>query len=398
MATQIKLRRDTYQNWYDNNPILGQGEPAYDLTNNKLKIGDGLTAWRLLPYFDDKETNLSSVAQDIVPDADNTRDLGSPTKQWRHVYTAGGSIYLDNIKLTNNAGKLEITKVINPGEENEEPDPDDSEADSDIRTISVLTNDEHTFELMSDGTLELDGVPYNPGGGADLGDFTIDGSVLEAEEMTIKTNDADLIIDSDSDVVVRSSGGNHEWQFNTSGNLELPEGGDIVDHLGNSVLGGGGPGLGNISFDASGNSAGIYNSQGGEVIISNFSFITEEAETAYVRVPAGNSSNSLQIVQEQGSVEIFATDKIWEFSSNGALRLPAGGDILNSSGQSVLGGGSNTYTPDDPDDWNSPTVNTVQAALDELAAKVAALQNFEIDGGNAYTPEAGELLIDGNGA
>ena len=59
-------------------------------------------------------------------------------------------------------------------------------------------------------------------------------------------------------------------------------------------------------------------------------------------------------------------------------------------------GGS--YTPDDAGLWNDPTVNTVQAALDELAAKVAALQNFEIDGGNANTPAAGELLIDGNGA
>ena len=62
------------------------------------------------------------------------------------------------------------------------------------------------------------------------------------------------------------------------------------------------------------------------------------------------------------------------------------------------GGGDNSYTPEEPDYWDSPTVNTVQAALDELAAKVAALENFEIDGGNAYTPAAGELLIDGNGA
>ena len=90
--------------------------------------------------------------------------------------------------------------------------------------------------------------------------------------------------------------------------------------------------------------------------------------------------------------------KVFEFSSNGALRLPAGGDILNSSGQSVLGGGSNSYTPDDTDNWNDPTVNTIQAALDELAARVVAIQNFEIDGGNAYTPAAGETIIDGNGA
>lgn len=52
MATQIKLRRDSYQNWYDNNPVLAEGEPCFDITNKKLKIGDGTTAWRLLPYFE----------------------------------------------------------------------------------------------------------------------------------------------------------------------------------------------------------------------------------------------------------------------------------------------------------------------------------------------------------
>jgi hypothetical protein len=64
------------------------------------------------------------------------------------------------------------------------------------------------------------------------------------------------------------------------------------------------------------------------------------------------------------------------------------------------GGNANTvsYAPDDTDNWEDATINTVQAALDELAARVTALQNFEVDGGNAYTPALGEQLIDGNGA
>ena len=93
-----------------------------------------------------------------------------------------------------------------------------------------------------------------------------------------------------------------------------------------------------------------------------------------------------------------ASIKTWTFGQDGDLTLPAGGDILNSNGDSVLGGGSTSYTPDDTDNWNEPTINTISAALDELAARVTALQNFEIDGGNANTPALGELLIDGNGA
>lgn len=129
----------------------------------------------------------------------------------------------------------------------------------------------------------------------------------------------------------------------------------------------------------------------------------------------------------------------WSFGANGIMTLPLGGDIYDSNGGSVLGGsltvitpenyqvpgvttlafagagvsvdriddvttvtivgdGDNSYTPSDTDNWNEPAVNTIQAALDELAARVTALQNYEIDGGNAYTPPQGETIIDGNGA
>ena len=70
MATQIKLRRDSYQNWYDNNPVLAQGEPGWDLTNKKLKIGDGATLWRVLPYFDDQVGDrLINGVNEVVLDA-----------------------------------------------------------------------------------------------------------------------------------------------------------------------------------------------------------------------------------------------------------------------------------------------------------------------------------------
>lgn len=52
MANQIKLRRDISGNWYDVNPVLGQGEPGLELDSGKLKIGNGSTAWRNLPYLD----------------------------------------------------------------------------------------------------------------------------------------------------------------------------------------------------------------------------------------------------------------------------------------------------------------------------------------------------------
>lgn len=53
---KIKLRRDTYTNWYNANPILGLGEPSFDTTNKAFKVGDGLTTWRNLSYTSGVDT------------------------------------------------------------------------------------------------------------------------------------------------------------------------------------------------------------------------------------------------------------------------------------------------------------------------------------------------------
>ena len=88
----------------------------------------------------------------------------------------------------------------------------------------------------------------------------------------------------------------------------------------------------------------------------------------------------------------------WRFGTNGKLTLPAGGDIVDSTGTTVLGGGSTSYTPDDTDNWNVPSINTISAALDELALRLTAVENIEIEGGNAYAMAGPELILDGNGA
>jgi hypothetical protein len=50
MARTIQLRRDTAANWTSSNPILAQGEFAWESDTGKFKIGDGLTAWTALAY------------------------------------------------------------------------------------------------------------------------------------------------------------------------------------------------------------------------------------------------------------------------------------------------------------------------------------------------------------
>ena len=48
---KFQLRRSTSSNWTSTNPILQAGEPGFETNTYKLKIGDGITRWNLLPYI-----------------------------------------------------------------------------------------------------------------------------------------------------------------------------------------------------------------------------------------------------------------------------------------------------------------------------------------------------------
>ena len=50
---RIQLRRGTYSEWQEENPVLLEGEVAIELDayRNRIKIGDGITPWNSLPYF-----------------------------------------------------------------------------------------------------------------------------------------------------------------------------------------------------------------------------------------------------------------------------------------------------------------------------------------------------------
>ena len=53
----ILQKRDTAQNWATNNPILAEGVLAFDITNKKAKLGDGVSRWNTLPYLNDDKVD-----------------------------------------------------------------------------------------------------------------------------------------------------------------------------------------------------------------------------------------------------------------------------------------------------------------------------------------------------
>lgn len=57
---KIQLRNDTTSNWESYNPILSAGEVGVDITNGKLKVGNGISTWLELDYIG--SVDLSSYA------------------------------------------------------------------------------------------------------------------------------------------------------------------------------------------------------------------------------------------------------------------------------------------------------------------------------------------------
>ena len=66
MATRIQLRRDTGANWISSNPILAEGEIGIEIDTNKLKIGNGISAWNILNYYE-SSTSISKFIFNEIP-------------------------------------------------------------------------------------------------------------------------------------------------------------------------------------------------------------------------------------------------------------------------------------------------------------------------------------------
>lgn len=82
MTAKIQVRRDTAANWSNaaNNPTLAQGEFGLETDTNRIKIGNGSSAWNALPYLEAGLPFISSGA---------SADLNTLTVQGRYRFSNG---------------------------------------------------------------------------------------------------------------------------------------------------------------------------------------------------------------------------------------------------------------------------------------------------------------------
>ena len=63
--TTFQLRRGNASVWAKNNPILARGEPGFIIDENRLKIGDGTTAWNDLDYIGEENVFNGATSNDF---------------------------------------------------------------------------------------------------------------------------------------------------------------------------------------------------------------------------------------------------------------------------------------------------------------------------------------------
>ena len=104
MALKIKLKQVAGT---PTTSDLENGEIAHNTSANTLHIRIGNTIHSVSSSGGSGSVDLSAVDQDIVPDANNTRDLGSSSKKFAELHLSGSTIFLGNAKIkANSAGEI----------------------------------------------------------------------------------------------------------------------------------------------------------------------------------------------------------------------------------------------------------------------------------------------------
>lgn len=104
-----QFKKDIQSNWEEANTVLRAAEPGFDLTNKRLKMGDGTTPWKALPYVDpDIVDDLTTGGSDKTLSAEQgkrLKELIENNKGLREPF-----LTLSNYEIATNAGvTTEIT-------------------------------------------------------------------------------------------------------------------------------------------------------------------------------------------------------------------------------------------------------------------------------------------------
>jgi len=154
-------------------------------------------------------------------------------------------------------------------------------------------------------------------------------------------NTGNVVIGSDN-----ANGNSAQWTFDTDGNLTTP----------NNLVIGAGSGSGSRIFQYDDGLEIVGEGANSVVLMGWAASLSAPDGVALIAMnyPSGGEGNILITVGNNAT-----TVHSWLFGNNGDLTLPAGGDIVDSTGNSVLGGGGGVGTLDSVTDTGSTTTNGI---------------------------------------
>jgi len=78
----IRQRRSTAEAWVNADPVLGDGERAYDVVTRRTKFGDGIRKWSELPDFADDDPvaapELPNATMHLIAEESALKDRHDP--------------------------------------------------------------------------------------------------------------------------------------------------------------------------------------------------------------------------------------------------------------------------------------------------------------------------------
>ena len=313
-------------------------------------------------------SGFSAFDQDLIPDQDVTRYLGTPSHQWHSVYVGPGSIYIGNVKISNSNGTLVSSQVTIDPNTGQTTTIVENAINTDrllnsAGNVSVVLSASGNLQLPLDGGLVFgDGTRQTTAATSNsttnTGDITFNGnsisstdpntvidiiSVRGAQLRGVNTNDTASHFDLYSQITANNDGtvlvqltettrdpytdtatGTAQWLFQPSGTLLMPN---------------------NAALNTGGNTW-TFGSDGGITLPgnilgqldNNISIVTEQLlpvpPATIVISGADFSAVNLTYIKDSGSLNWYPADynpghdPYIEFTSGYGIRVPGFGQAL----------------------------------------------------------------------
>ena len=125
IKTTFQVKRGTAARWEELNPILNPGEPGFEMDTFKLKIGNGSTPWKELPYVNDVDISKYITIEDIIngdvilpvaTEAVRGAVLSSTAKNEISVDPADGSMEVNSLAVDKLQDTVNVSLVLNGGD------------------------------------------------------------------------------------------------------------------------------------------------------------------------------------------------------------------------------------------------------------------------------------------